>query len=89
MRAKSSEDPKHIERSKKKSAHVPQTQVHATTTVPSSNESDISRDDSEMQAQVRNLAYKFYEERGCVDGQDLQDWLKAESIIRKRGNFAA
>jgi hypothetical protein len=26
-------------------------------------------------------AYEFYEQRGCIDGHDLEDWLKAEAIV--------
>jgi hypothetical protein len=29
---------------------------------------------------VRRTAYAFYEERGCVDGHDIEDWLRAESM---------
>ena len=29
---------------------------------------------------VRRMAYAFYEERGCVDGHDVEDWLRAESL---------
>ncbi len=38
---------------------------------------------------IRELAYHFYEERGRSDGHDLDDWLKAEGMIRERGNLAA
>jgi hypothetical protein len=29
------------------------------------------------------LAYTFYEERGRVDGQDVEDWIRAENTIRE------
>ncbi len=38
---------------------------------------------------VCELAYRLYEERGRVDGFDLQDWMEAEAIIRERGKLAA
>jgi Protein of unknown function (DUF2934) len=28
---------------------------------------------------IRTTAYSYYEARGCVDGHDLEDWLKAEA----------
>jgi hypothetical protein len=30
------------------------------------------------QNEIARLAYEFYEERGRVDGHDLEDWLAAE-----------
>ena len=38
---------------------------------------------------IRALAFRLYEERGRIDGHDIEDWLEAESIIRGRGNLAA
>ena len=40
-------------------------------------------------AQVEELAYKLYEERGRTDGNDQQDWFEAESILRERGKSAS
>lgn len=34
---------------------------------------------------VRELAYQLYEQRGCMEGYDLQDWFEAEAILRQRG----
>jgi Protein of unknown function (DUF2934) len=31
------------------------------------------------EALIRTTAYSYYEARGCVDGHDLEDWLKAEA----------
>lgn len=30
---------------------------------------------------LRRLAYSYYEERGRVDGHDLDDWLRAEAEL--------
>jgi hypothetical protein len=30
---------------------------------------------------IRIRAYRFYEERGCEHGHDLEDWLRAETEI--------
>ena len=30
---------------------------------------------------MRSRAYRFYEERGCEHGHDLEDWTQAESEI--------
>lgn len=32
---------------------------------------------------VAALAYTFYEERGRVDGHDVEDWIRAENTIRE------
>ena len=42
-----------------------------------------SDEPSPQEVQVRDLAFHLYEERGCRDGQALEDWLEAETIIRK------
>ena len=32
---------------------------------------------------IRRCAYQFYEQRGYVDGHDVEDWLVAEQEIRR------
>ena len=39
-------------------------------------------------AEVARVAYELYEQRGRVDGHDLEDWLKAEAIVRQRARNA-
>ena len=34
--------------------------------------------------QVAQLAYRYYEESGFADGNDLEHWLRAESELRGR-----
>ena len=38
----------------------------------------------EVQQKVADLAYRFYEERGKEPGRELEDWFKAERVIRGR-----
>ncbi len=45
--------------------------------------------DEQEESQIRELAYRLYEERGRVDGYAEKDWFEAEAIIRKRGKLAA
>jgi len=47
-----------------------------------------SNDDHQEQ-QIRELAYKLYEEGGRIDGHDVEHWLEAESIIRRMKKSAA
>ena len=48
-----------------------------------------AKDDSVTDTEIRELAYKLYEEHGRVDGSDLQDWVEAETILRERGKLEA
>ena len=34
--------------------------------------------------QAEKLAYQFFVDRGCENGHDQEDWLRAETIIRTR-----
>ena len=36
---------------------------------------EINRDE-----EIRRLAYRFWQEAGCPNGDELQHWLKAEAI---------
>ena len=31
--------------------------------------------------EIRQLAYRLWQEEGCPDGRHLQHWLKAETIL--------
>lgn len=42
-------------------------------------------DKTELDVQeVERVAYRLYEQRDRQDGRDLDDWLKAEEIVRRR-----
>jgi hypothetical protein len=48
------------------------------------------QDDPETrEAMIRLAAYSFYERRGFVDGQELEDWLQAEIEIDRRAAAGA
>ena len=32
--------------------------------------------------EITHLAYGLYLERGCEPGRDIEDWLKAENVLR-------
>jgi Protein of unknown function (DUF2934) len=38
--------------------------------------------DFDLEEQTRQRAYQLFEERGMVDGHDLDDWLQAEQEIK-------
>lgn len=35
----------------------------------------------ERELKIRELAYGYFEERGCAEGHALDDWLKAEQQV--------
>ena len=46
------------------------------------NAKSATADNSEAIAQ---LAYQFFLERGGEHGHDLEDWTRAEAVIRQKG----
>lgn len=46
------------------------------------------RRDTDAQ-EVARVAYALYEQRGRVDGHDLEDWLEAEQLVRQRNRVAS
>jgi len=45
------------------------------------NENRISRE--EFMQLVQKKAYEIYEKRGCQSGNDLEDWLNAERLVKE------
>ena len=45
------------------------------------NENRVSRE--EFMQLVQKKAYDLYEERGCQSGNDLEDWLNAERLVKE------
>jgi len=40
----------------------------------------MSGTESNREAEIRQLAYKLWQEAGCPEGNDVQHWLNAEAI---------
>jgi hypothetical protein len=38
---------------------------------------------------VRRMAYLLYEQRGCIDGYELEDWLRAEALVTEQAAASA
>ena len=36
------------------------------------------------QNEIARVAYELYQQRGGINGHDLEDWLNAEQIVRLR-----
>jgi len=45
------------------------------------NENRVSRE--EFMQLVQKKAYEIYEKRGCQSGNDLEDWLNAERLVKE------
>ncbi|MCX5692256.1 MAG: DUF2934 domain-containing protein [Candidatus Omnitrophica bacterium] len=45
------------------------------------NENRVSRE--EFMQLVQKKSYELYEERGCRPGNDLEDWLEAERLVKE------
>lgn len=38
---------------------------------------------------VRRMAYLLYEQRGCIDGYEVEDWLRAEALVTEQAAASA
>jgi len=45
--------------------------------------------DSNREQEIRRRAYALYEESGCEDGRDVDDWLRAEAEVNATAQKAA
>jgi hypothetical protein len=44
---------------------------------------DLSSQDTEVvRERIAKTAYDMYEQRGRQDGRDLEDWIKAEAMVK-------
>jgi hypothetical protein len=51
--------------------------------------SEAAPQEDQQQQQIREIAFRLYEERGRVDGFAERDWLEAEAILRQDRKMAA
>ncbi|MFH1799399.1 MAG: DUF2934 domain-containing protein [Candidatus Omnitrophota bacterium] len=40
--------------------------------------------EAELIEQIRKKAKELWEEKGCVQGKDLEIWLEAETLVKKQ-----
>lgn len=59
--------------------------VARTTRIETSTIPEMSR---EMIKEIEELAYLYWEERGCQGGSAEDDWIRAEVEVRKRRSAA-
>jgi Protein of unknown function (DUF2934) len=54
-------------------------------TIMSKNQRNPSNhEETKMQAEIQKRAYELYEERGCRDGHQLEDWIQAEQEVHHK-----
>ncbi len=53
----------------------------AVSTAIAKQEFETQRTASQIQDAIRLKAYELYTQRGCQNGNDLQDWLAAEQLV--------
>ena len=58
--------------------HTLEVLMKTTTLTPEGKTRSAEEEDRER---IERLAYHLYEQRGKVDGSDLDDWLRAESEL--------
>ena len=51
------------------------------TPTPRQTPTQVTKSTPDLQEQIRRRAYELYEQRGRDGGQELGDWLKAESEV--------
>jgi DUF2934 family protein len=56
--------------------------------VPPSRQNTTGEPNIELQNKIRTRAYELYEQRGCGEGHDVDDWLQAESEVTARSAAA-
>jgi hypothetical protein len=58
--------------------HTLEALMKTTTLTPEGKTRSAEEEDRER---IERLAYHLYEQRGKIDGSDLDDWLRAESEL--------
>ncbi len=54
------------------------------TNPPKKPPATVANDPEELERQIRQRAYELYQERGREDGNELEDWLRAEEEITSK-----
>jgi Protein of unknown function (DUF2934) len=63
--------------------------MHPRSTSEPTPQAPKPRYTPEFEELIRSRAYYLYEQRGRVDGHDLEDWLQAEAELTSKSETAA
>lgn len=66
-----------------KAAPVARKARAAATSAAPAAPADAQPEPGQREEMVRAAAYRHYEARGCVDGHELEDWLRAEADVER------
>ena len=66
-------------------ARNPNTQAQVEQN-PLSEPESMQKYSDEVRERIAKKAYELYEERGREGGRHVEDWLKAEELVRKEMN---
>ncbi len=53
--------------------------IHHSTNQKPTSSTQLKVGAEELQDRIRERAFELYEQRGCQDGHELDDWLQAEA----------
>jgi hypothetical protein len=53
------------------------------------NPTELKPQTPELDERIRRRAYELYEQRGRLDGHDVDDWLQAEAELSRKSKAAA
>jgi hypothetical protein len=56
------------------------------TSTPQPRKASASSQAVDLETQIRQRAYEFYQERGCTPGLENEDWLRAEREVLAHQN---
>ncbi|MDD5772693.1 MAG: DUF2934 domain-containing protein [bacterium] len=45
-----------------------------------------NKPNEQMNQKICEVAYSLYEKRNCVPGNELEDWLEAEKLVKQKLN---
>ena len=83
MKNKNMVEPRSQERS------VPHSEAANITAILTTDVAEISDETTSEEGRIREVAFRLYEQRGYLDGHDVEDWLEAETIIRSQTKHIA
>jgi hypothetical protein len=53
--------------------------IHHSASKTTTGSAHLEVGAEELQDRIRERAFELYEQRGCQDGRELDDWLQAEA----------
>lgn len=61
----------------------------AKAEIPKAGEAAAASPTAGHEEAVRRMAFLLYEQRGCIDGYEVEDWLRAEVLVTEQAAASA